>query len=1071
MKRFIKRTIGLFIIVTLIFSMLPSVTFAVDKPKTVKVGYIDYHGFIDRSGDGYTGYGVEYLDEISKYTGWKYEYVYGSWTDIMEKVKNGEIDFICTAQYTEERGRYYDFSDYPIGYTQGVIYARADDTSMYYDDYRAMDGSVVGVLAGNAMNELFYDYAELHGISYTTREYYDTDELKSGLSEGKVNVAVTESLGYQDELKLVGNLGADAFYIISYKNSPLMKDLNTALRLIKTDTYFEADLYDKYFGDSTAEKDLQLTREEAEYIKDSGTIQVALQSNRFPLAYMDEDSKELKGIYIAAMDQISKMSGLNFHYIPVNGVVPAADYLKNTDAKLFAGLYSSNTKEFSSDLMTSQSFMPSTITMVGRSGSNIDTNGEFVIAIPEGYTRGEGEISKLYPKAEFKKYCTSDDCLYAVRDGEADFMMQDNYVSTALLQNPRFDELAIFNAYNISRSTVIAMLKTGDSKLMSIINKCINKIDKQQFADSITSYTTGRPYKLTITDMFYENKVSITIVFSLLLLLVISFVMYTISRQKHMRTLEKKNDQLGEAIAQANEANASKSRFLSQMSHEIRTPMNAIIGLTTIALQETDKPDNVRDYLKKIEESSKILLGIINEILDMSAIENQKLKIAQEEFNFKKLLTSITNVFYQQCREKGIEYEMKLVGDIEENLIGDELRVNQILMNLVSNAVKFTPSEGRITIDIMQTRRVDNQIIMCITVADTGCGMTSEMLTRLFKPFEQESTATIKSHGGSGLGLSITKNLVDLMHGSISVESEKDKGTVFTVNLPFGIGKKTNELSQRELEDIRVIVVDDDQDELKYASGVLQRLGIEFDCASTGEEALILLGKADGENHPYNICIVDWRMPGMDGGELTRKIREIFKDDSTIIIASAYDLNEIEEEGMAAGANYFVSKPLFQSTVFDILQKINGGRLSDITEAKEISYDFTGHRVLVAEDISLNMEVARKLLERVGIEVEEAENGKVAVEKFENSAEGTYNAILMDIHMPVMDGFEATHHIRNSKHPQSKKIPICAMTANAFTEDITACINAGMNGHIAKPIDVEDLYDTLSYAFKWKGGK
>lgn len=542
-------------------------------------------------------------------------------------------------------------------------------------------------------------------------------------------------------------------------------------------------------------------------------------------------------------------------------------------------------------------------------------------------------------------------------------------------------------------------------------------------------------------------------------------------RMQHARELKVKNAQLAEAVARADSANEAKSQFLAQMSHEIRTPLNAVIGLTGIAKTEVEHPDRVTDDLAKIDGSSRLLLSIINDILDMSAIEGGKLKIDSAPFNLRTLLSNLTTLFYEQARQKGVRFEVRLNGITVEEVVGDELRVNQVLMNLLSNAVKFTPRDGEIVLTVKQASRSQGKVVMRFSVSDTGCGMGEDMLARLFQPFEQESASTARKHGGSGLGMAITKHLVEMMGRSIKVRSELGKGTTFVADVPFGVEEGGSVTVATDFSSVRALVVDDDEDSLAYSGILLDRLGVRHEVASNGESALEALGDAEDKGDPFTLCLIDWKMPGMDGEELTRNIREVFGEDSLIIIASAYDLSEVEASGRAAGSNYFIPKPLFQSTLFNALMRITRGRDEDGKDQQPgDDFDFSGRRVLVAEDVALNMEVAERLLEAVGIEVTPAEDGRRALETFEGSEPGYFDCILMDVNMPVMDGYEATAAIRRLAREDARSIPIYAMTANAFAEDVTAALDVGMNGHIAKPIETAVLYRTLGEAFLEKDG-
>ena len=530
------------------------------------------------------------------------------------------------------------------------------------------------------------------------------------------------------------------------------------------------------------------------------------------------------------------------------------------------------------------------------------------------------------------------------------------------------------------------------------------------------------------------------------------------------REREHNHDLLRSALDAANAASRSKSAFLSSMSHEIRTPLNAMIGYMTIASNAIDNREKVVHCIDSAGVAARHLLSIINDVLDISAMESGKMKLSCERFDLKEQLNDIATVFYQQCKLKNIQFTISVDGLTEEWVEGDAMRVNQILMNLMSNAVKFT-SEGGVTLCVEQTTCSETQVYIRFIVRDTGIGMSEEYLERLFAPFEQESAQTSRKYGGTGLGMSITRNLVNLMGGQIDVASKRGEGSAFTVTIPFTRTENCELPSTaKDFSHLRVLIVDDLENECEYIHALLDRCGVYAESAHSGEEAVRLVGLRRDTPERFDLCIVDWNMPGLNGVETTRRIHAECDPGIPIIIATAYDIAEFEDEALSAGAAKIISKPLFQSTLFDLLMSTYG-KYEPMAEEDDEVPDLSGMHVLLAEDNEPNIEIAVDLLEIAGVTADVARNGLEALELFRAHKE-RYDAILMDVQMPLMDGYAATRAIRESDCVRGKTIPIIALTADAFAENVAAALAAGMDDHVAKPIETDVLFAVLKRAFQ-----
>ena len=549
-------------------------------------------------------------------------------------------------------------------------------------------------------------------------------------------------------------------------------------------------------------------------------------------------------------------------------------------------------------------------------------------------------------------------------------------------------------------------------------------------------------------------------------------VFLDITEQKEMmRELAEQRESLSVALEEANKANKAKTAFLSNMSHEIRTPMNAIIGLDRIALNDPGISETTREHLEKMGISAQHLLSIINDILDMSRVESGHMVVKNEEFSLAKLLTQVNTIISGQCRDKGLAYECRVNGPVCDYYIGDDMKLRQVMINILGNAVKFTPSGGTVTFVVESVARFNGKSTLRFIISDTGIGMSQEFLPKLFDAFSQEDSSRASRYGSTGLGMAITKNIIELMNGTVSVESEKNKGTTFTVTVTLtdcdhqNDGEAENVLHTHEL---CVLVIDDDPIACEHAQLVLGQVGVNCEKALSGAEGLQMVKVRYARREPYNLILMDLRMPDMDGLETTRQIRAAVGNETPVIILTSYSWDEIVEEAREAGVDTFVAKPLFSGVVLDEFRKAFEKKNTKLVQE---TTDLKGRRVLLAEDVAVNAEIMMMVLSMREIQVDHAENGRIAVEMFAKHEEGYYDAILMDLRMPEMDGLEATRRIRAMNRSDAKSIPVIALTADAFDEDVQHSMQAGLNAHLCKPVEPDVLFKTLESLLHDQSGK
>ena len=901
--------------------------------ETVRIGYLGYDGFIEENEDGsYTGYGAEYLEEIATYTNWEYEYVYGTLEEQLEAIRNGEIDFVMQLQKTPEREAEFLYSESIIGVETNVLYAAGDEERYYYNDYEGFEGIRVACMENSYQQIQFEEFAKRKGFSYTLIKQKHPSVCFKALERGLVDAVAIGSMASQEEYKIICRFGAAGFYAVTRpENEALMEQLNDAIAEINSvKPNYQEDLADKYYGEEERTK-VVYTREEAEYIAQGNEITIAFIPNRKPYSYINEDG-EIDGIIVDIVKEIEKRSGLKFQYTMLEAGQTATAYMAGNPGHLVAGVSMQN-KQFQNTnyVMTTQLYTDN-VSIVGRLGTDylMDETAAYRVAVPRSFVALQLYMEEHYPEFEQVLTDSTEAGLLLVANGEADFVAQNVNVLSPYLQKPRYEEFTIFSGFLMEESMAIVGLSFAGHRIhISIIDKCIAGISEREIAQYVMKHTMKNIYELTIWDWIYKFRLPVMIIVGLVLLIITLLVGVSVMRQIHYARIRSKNVELGEAVAQANSANEAKSTFLARMSHEIRTPLNAIIGMNNLCRNHLEEPERIKDYLDKMNNASKVLLGVINDILDMSAIESNKIKIASEELYIKDVLRAVEDIYGEQCRQKGIRFLVDVSKVSDTPVLGDVLRLKQIFLNLTSNAYKFTPFAGMITIEATELSEHDGMIYYNFKVSDSGEGMSEEMLKRLFVPFEQENATVAKNHGGSGLGLSIVKNFVELMSGSISCESAKGVGTTFRVSIPFKIAREQKieaqpvNLQNYDFGNRKVLLAEDTEFNAEVMKDLLEMVHMQTDWARDGRRAVEMFAQSkEGE---YVAIFMDIQMPEMDGYEAAQAIRGLPHPKAKTIPIYAMTANTFTEfisDAFHAGMNGHIEKPIDTARVYELLRTL-----------------------------------------------------------------------------------------------------------------------------------------------------
>ena len=934
LQRYVSHgiAIGLLVFIMLAFNL--SVLAQTSEKRVLRVAFPQVDGMSWTAEDGtHHGMLVDYLNEIAKYTGWEYEYIDTKGPAMLNEFVEGKYELMGGNYYIPALEKYYAYPNYNMGYSRSLLLARSDDRSIHSYDLESMNGKTIGVYENARENiRRLKEFMAINGL-YCNIRYYKQEDMvgKIGLypylAKGEIDLLLNNVAHISDSVRVVVAYDSQPYYIVTNPgNKEVLDGLNMALeRILDDNPNFAAERYAVNFPDRLV--NIQLSDRDLEYVNERKTITVAVPENWYPLYCKETPLKNHTGIMADVLDEIKSFTGLRFSYVYAKNYADAIRLIQQGDADILGFFLGDENDAAQLGLALSASYVSANNIIVRNKACSYPAPG-LVGALVESQRFPSGISAE-----KIRSYPGIKEALAAVNSGEADFIYGLSSKMEQDISRYHFTNLAPVTLVNDQSAISFALPTPVDPDLLTVLNKAINNLsESERTVIRNRNLESIGVNEFSLTDFIYANPLQFMFIVMFVLSVLFTALLLAIGARMKATVIQGN-------LKRAEAANLAKSEFLSRMSHEIRTPMNGIVGMSTIAMQNIDNTDKIKDCLEKVIMSSKHLLALINDVLDMSKIESGKVELRHESFNFRAFLQDFENLYGEQAKSKGISYETILASDLEVQIIGDSLRLNQVLSNLLSNALKFTPAKGMIKLRVSKTGEDQENVYLRFEVIDTGCGIAEENYDKIFESFEQENVDVTYKYGGTGLGLSIVKRFTGLMGGGIHVTSVQGSGSTFTVDLPFG---------------------------------------------------------------------------------------------------------KIKESG----------KPTRFSDI--------NGRNDLAKDCYAVDYDFKGKRILLVEDNELNREIAEELIGVTGASVESAEDGVQAVEMFKESAEGYYDLILMDVQMPHMDGYEATRCIRALGRSDAQKVPIFAMTANAFAEDVQKSREAGMNAHISKPLDIRAVYKQMN---------
>ncbi|MGN0342475.1 MAG: ATP-binding protein [Roseburia sp.] len=947
-KRFFCAALCVCLSSLLVLAGCPAKAYAeeeTEETKTVRIGYFLDNDRFQSGGPGEerkSGYAYEYYQKIGEYTGWDYEYVYGTWSELSEKLVNGEVDIMAGFSISEERQDEMLFSAERMGRESYYIYAPSGSPEIRSKEPATLNGKKIGVTKGTVMEEMLSEYLEKQGVDSEIVLMDDYNQMHRDMVDGKLDACVLSDNFVESDVEQIALIGtSDLYFAVSPEREDLLEELDTAMeRIQETSPYYMVLLQDKYFSDGLRQA---LTEEERSWLEEKGTIRFGYITDALPISGQKEDGTPA-GVTEVILQNMEKFLGIEVEPIAYKSIDEMEEALQADELDAAFPSYRDLWRTENKGIYQTDYIVKDRVMLVFTGNYSEDLFNE--IAISNNSIGQKYFVADNYPGAEVM-YCEdATACFEAVKNEEIRCCIGcESILQRVMQENPKYAELNI--AYLDDTEDFGIAVNGQEHLLVEMLNKMITQIDMADVTNSMIQHSYVET-QYGLREFVEDNAIWFVSGLAVLATLLIGvFIAYRKNAEYTQRILT-------EAAEEAREASLAKTRFLSTMSHDIRTPMNVILGMTSIASKHVDDPGRVKDSLKKIALAGHHLLTLLNDVLDISKVESGKFTLKPSCFSLKNLADEICNNISFQAKEKALDFQMELVDIIYDELYADELRLNQIFINLLSNAVKYTPPHGSVQFLLWQEKLGDDEkrVRLICQVRDTGIGMSQEFMQTMYEPFARENNSRVDAIQGYGLGLAIIHQMVELMGGVIHCQSREGVGTTFSVILDIPIAKEQQECNLGSL--------------------------VHF--------------------------TEDW------------------------------------DEAAVQAVEFPNSAPVWRKKSGTILQE---------------------RKILVAEDNDLNWEIMEEILGDYGISCDRAENGQICIDMLVDAPEDTYAAILMDIQMPLMDGREATRHIRALKDTEKAGIVIIAMTADAFAEDVSSCLECGMNGHLAKPVDEKQLIGML----------